>query len=200
MDMILATRNPSKADQIREMLAGSDFSILSLDEVEMQGDAVEDGKTIEENAFKKAYFAWEFTQMWSIADDTGLFIDALDGQPGVHAARWAGEDAATEDIMNFTLEKLKGVPSKKRTATFRTAAVVISPDAVTTVFIGKVKGAILTKPRTVCQPKMPYSAIFVPDGQKKVWAEMSIEETNKISHRGKAFEKVRDFLKLQAAT
>jgi XTP/dITP diphosphohydrolase len=200
MDIIMSTRNPSKVAQIGTMLGGQKFSVLSLSEAGIDGEAEEDGATLEENALKKAFFAWEFTQMWSIADDTGLFIDALDGQPGIYAARWAGKDATTEEIMNFTLDKLSGVPTKKRTATFKTVAAVISPDEVTGIFIGEVKGRILTKPRTKCQKGMPYSAIFVPNGQSKVWAEMSIDEANKISHRGKAFRQAWDFLQAKAAT
>jgi XTP/dITP diphosphohydrolase len=95
--------------------------------------------------------------------------------------------------MRFTLDKLKDVSLENRTATFTTVAAVVSPKGEKKVFSGSVRGIVLTEPRTACQPNMPCSALFVPDGQNKVWAEMSVEEENVISHRGKAFTQVRDF-------
>lgn len=194
-DIILSTRNPSKAEQIKAFFDGLPVKIFTLKEANIEGDAVEDGTTLGENALKKALFAWEQTKKWSIADDTGLFIDALGGEPGIHSARWAGESATTEQTMYFTLEKLKGVSAKNRTATFKTVAVVITPDRKPLIFTGEAKGILLIEPRVTCQPKMPYSGIFVPDGQLKVWAEMTVGEENAISHRGKAFQQVRDFFK-----
>ena len=109
MRIILSSRNISKAKQIRAALTGLSFEVLTLDDVHIMEGALEDGATLEENALKKARFAWEKTRSsksWTIADDTGFFIDALGGRPGIHAARWAGENVSTEDIMNFTLKKL----------------------------------------------------------------------------------------------
>lgn len=193
IDIILSTRNPSKAEQIKLVFGSLPMRILTLEDASVLGEAVEDGATLEENATKKALFAWEHTKKWSIADDTGIFIDALNGQPGIYSARWAGESATTEDIMHFTLEQLKGVTPENRTATFKTVAAVVAPDGAQLVFVGEAKGTILVEPRVDFQPKMPYSGIFVPDGQPKVWAEMSVEEENVISHRGKAFRQVRNF-------
>ena len=198
MDLILSTRNPSKANQIRAVFDGSFISIRSLDEADIEGEAIEDGSTLEENALKKACFAWERSNKWSVADDTGLFIDALNGEPGIFSARWAGEHASTEEIMQYTLERLRDVPPEKRTGAFRTYAVLVSPLGNSMTFVGEVRGRILEAPRVPCQPKMPYSAIFVPDGQPKVWAEMSTDEENAISHRGQAFRKVRAFIEQHA--
>ncbi len=195
MEIILSTRNQSKVTQIKNILDGLDLTVLSLSDANIEGEAVEDGTTLEENALKKALFASKQTGKWAIADDTGLFIDAWGGKPGIHAARWAGDGLSTEEIMRRTLRKLEGVPIEGRTATFKTCAVVTSPDEKHIgFFTGKVRGTILIEPRTVCQPNMPYSAIFVPDGHDKVWAEMSTEEENAISHRGEAFRQVREFL------
>lgn len=194
MEIILSTRNQSKLQQIRNVLAGLDLSVLSLEEAGIEGEVVEDGNTLEENAFKKALFATRQSGKWAIADDTGLFIDAWGGEPGIHAARWAGDGLSTEEIMLRTLQRLEGVPLEGRTASFKTCAVITSPDEKESCFFtGTVRGTILTTPRTACQPNMPYSAIFVPDGQDKTWAEMSVEEENAISHRGKAFRQVRQF-------
>ena len=91
IDIILSSRNPSKVNQIKPVFVGLPVNILSLEEASILGEAIEDGTTLEENALKKACFAWEQSKKWSIADDTGFFIDALQGGPGIHAARWAGD-------------------------------------------------------------------------------------------------------------
>lgn len=194
MEIILSTRNPSKVEQIRAIFSDLPIQVHSLEEAHIFGEVKEDGETLEENAYKKALFAWEASKQWSIADDTGLFIDALKGQPGIHAARWAGENLSTEDIMNFTLNKLNGVIFEERTAYFKTVVCVITPEGSTHFFTGEIRGTVLPKPRTACQPKMPYSAIFQPKGSEKTWSEMSVKEENEISHRGQAFKKVHSFL------
>lgn len=194
MEIILATRNVSKAAQIKAVFAGSGITILTLDEAGIEGEAVEDGNTLEENAFKKVdHAAAQRPNAWIMADDTGIFIDALDGRPGIHAARWAG-DVSTEEIMQYTLNQLDGVPFEKRTAVFRTLAAVIDSEGNRYTFVGELHGKILEAPAKECQPHMPYSAIFLPDGHQKTWAEMSVTEENAISHRGKAFGQTRDFL------
>lgn len=194
-NVILATRNPSKSEQIRALFAGSDISVFSLDEAAIEGEAVEDGTTLEENAFKKAWFAHERARKgaWTMADDTGLFIHALGGEPGVYAARWAGEKATTDEITRYCLERCLGIHD--RSAIFRTVVAVISPDGEKRVFAGEIDGSLREASRVPPQPKMPYSALFVPDGQTLSWAEMTVEQENAISHRGKAFRLVRDYLK-----
>jgi XTP/dITP diphosphohydrolase len=192
MDLILSTRNQSKANQIKPIFEGLSLRVLTLDEAGIEGEAVEDGTTLGENALKKALYAWERARTWCMSDDTGLYIDALEGRPGIHAARWAG-DVPTEAIMRYTLEKLRHVPLGKRTATFKTAAVVVDPHGDHYTFVGEAPGIILPMPRVQFQPKMPYSGIFQPHGSAKVWAEMSVDEENAVSHRGKAFAQVREF-------
>ncbi len=192
MDIILSSRNPSKAEQIRAVFADSAFRVISLSEAGIDGEAIEDGTTLEQNAFKKAHFAWERSKSLVMADDTGFFITALDGIPGVNAARWAGEEATTEEITRHTLTQLEG--HSNRSAFFETVVVVITPEGEKYFFSGRVSGHILEAPRTKAQPKMPYSPIFVPEGHDRVWAEMTVEEENAISHRGKAFRTTRRFL------
>lgn len=196
MRLILATRNESKAVQIKQVLEALPIEVLTMSDLQIEGEAVEDGSTLEENAYKKANYVWERGHIldWVMADDTGLYIDALDGEPGIYAARWAGEDAQTDDITRYTLEKLDGVAEEERTATFKTVAVLIAPDGTRHAFEGSVRGVILTAPRTKPQPKMPYSPIFLPDGERMVWAEMTTEHENSVSHRGKAFRKLRSFI------
>lgn len=192
MEIILSTRNPSKAVQISEMFSGSPFVVRTLADAGIEGEAVEDAMTLEENAMKKALFAHQHApDRWTMADDTGLFILELGGAPGVHAARWAG-DATTEEIMQYTLKRLEG--AKDRTAVFRTVVAVVSPEGSEHWFMGEARGKLLEVPRCAPQPKMPYSPLFVPDGEELCWAEMDTAYENTVSHRGKAFAKVRAFL------
>lgn len=101
MNIILATRNPSKAEQIKELFRGLPVSILTLAEAGIEGEAIEDGLMLQENALKKALFAWKqiSPKTWVMADDTGIFIHALDNEPGVRSARWAGDTATTDEII-----------------------------------------------------------------------------------------------------
>ncbi len=192
MNIILSTRNPSKAQQIKAIFDGSHVSILTLDDAGIEGEAVEDGATLEENALKKALFAYQKGNMPSMADDTGFFINALNGAPGVRAARWAGETATTEEITRHTLQQIEGATD--RSARFRTVVAIVLADGSQKFFEGYIDGTILEAPRTPPQPKMPYSPIFVPDGTELVWAEMTLEHENRISHRGIAFRQAREFL------
>ncbi len=194
MHIILATTNVSKILQIKQLLNNESISVKTLAEAGIEGEAVEDGETLEENARKKAYYAKVRTNndCWIIAEDTGLFINVLGGKPGIRSARWAGETATTQEITDYCLMQLYGMPD--RTAYFETVAVLVSPQGNETVFRGRVNGVLLNEPRTLPQPKMPYSGLFVPEGSEKVWAEMSTEEENIISHRGKAFRDVVKYL------
>lgn len=197
MEIILSSSNPSKIVQIRPFFNGLPVTLLTLREAGIDGDAVEDGATLEENALKKAHFAWQAKGGWTLADDTGLFIDALDGRPGIHAARWAGE-VPTDAITSYTLEQLAGVPLEKRTATFETVAALVDPMGHHYVFSGKIRGHLRFMPLVPPQPKMPYSGLFVPEGETRAWAQMTTEEENAISHRGKAFRQVCRFLEQYA--
>lgn len=192
MEIILATRNPSKARQIQAVFSSSDIQVRTLDDVGIEGEAVEDGATLEENSFKKAWYAHErSSDIWTMADDTGIFITALNGEPGINAATWAG-DVSTEEITAYCLKRLEGATD--RSAVFRTIVVLISPTGEKHVFSGEVQGDILEASRLPPQPKMPYSPIFVPVGERLVWAEMALEYENTISQRGIAFRKARAFL------
>ncbi len=197
MNVILATRNPSKAKQINGLFEGSPVLLQSLDDVGVVGDAVEDGTTLNENAMKKVLFAYKALggNAWVMADDTGFFISALHGAPGIYAARWAGETATTKEITDHTLHALIG--ASDRSAKFETVVAIMSPDGQEYFFSGAVEGHILEAERVPPQPKMPYSGIFMPNASDLVWAQMSVEFENTISHRGIAFGKAREFLEAQ---
>jgi XTP/dITP diphosphohydrolase len=192
MQVILSTRNPSKVEQVKAVFAGSAIEVVTLDEAGISGEVIEDGDELEDNAMKKAVFAHlKSPDSWVMADDTGFYIYALNGRPGIHAARWAGENATTEEITRHTLQQLSGADNRR--GAFVTMVAVISPTGDRFFFSGSVDGQILEAPRVPAQPKMPYSPIFVPDGQDKVWAEMDVEFENSISHRGIAFRKAKEF-------
>ena len=196
MKVVLSTRNPSKAEQIKAVFADSPIQILTLGEAKIEGQGVEDGTTLKENALKKAMFVHQKDpSVWAMADDTGIFIDALDGKPGVHTADWNGGNKETEQMTAWILKQLEDI--KDRSATFKTVVSIVSPEGKQHFFTGEVRGKILKTSRGKAQPKMPYSLIYVPDGTDKVWAEMSVEEENNISHRGKAFQQARAFLETQ---
>ncbi|MDB5194603.1 MAG: deoxyribonucleotide triphosphate pyrophosphatase [Parcubacteria group bacterium] len=197
MDIVLATQNTSKIVQILPMFEGSPINLFSMSHVEIKGKAPENGKNLRENALEKAQYAFDRApfRIRTMADDTGLFIDGLKGKPGHHAARWAGEKATTEEITAYTLMRLRG--AENRRATFKTVVAVITLEGIPHFFQGEVRGTILEEPQCAPQPDMPYSPIFLPDGQTKVWAEMTTEEENAISHRGIAFRAARKFLEGQ---
>lgn len=194
LELVLATRNPSKALEIQRLFVDTPFLVLTLDEAGIKGEAVEDGATLGENARKKARFAHKALggTHHCIAEDTGLFIRALGGRPGIHAARWAGSGKSTEEIMQHTLREMNG--TSDRAAFFRTCAVLVTPSGSEHTFEGEVAGTILAAPKVRPQPRMPYSGIFKPDGTTRVWAEMDTDEENRISHRGIAFSQLRSFL------
>lgn len=192
MDIILSTRNPSKAKQIRAIFESLPLKVLTLDEAGIAGQGFEDGETLEHNGLKKALYAWEHSgHKWCMSDDTGLFIEALGGFPGVHAADWLGE-ATTEEIMCGILKKMEGI--ENRAAIFRTVATLVAPDGTVRTFEGEVHGRLLAEPGAQAQKNMPYSPLFVVDGKDVPWAQMSVEEENAVSHRGKAFRLVREYL------
>lgn len=194
MNIILSTTNPSKAEQIKAMFNNPNITVQTLHDAGISGEAVEDGSTLEENAYKKACYARQqtFGRVWTMADDTGLFITGLDGEPGIKAARWAGETATTEETMWHALNMMKDLTD--RTAIFRTVVVLLGPGGITKSFIGEISGVMATEAKAKPQAKMPYSPLFIPDGTGKSWAEMTIEEENAISHRGKAFRQVVEYL------
>lgn len=195
MKFIFATHNVGKVKEMRVLLADLDIEMMSADEAGVREDVVEDGATFEANAAKKARFVAERTGEWSVADDSGICIEALGCAPGVYSARWAGEGASDEKtIVNHTLAAMKDVPEDKRRAWFESALVLVAPDAREWTFEGRVYGRIAREPRGTSRPKLPYDQIFIADGYDRTFAEMSDEEKNRLSHRGLAFQKLREFL------
>lgn len=188
MKIIFATHNEGKLIEMKKIL--HDFEVIGAEEAGVFEDVIEDGATFAENALKKARFVVNQTGEAAIADDSGACIKVLNGAPGIFSARWAGD----RDIADFTLEKIKDVPEGQRQAWFETAAALVLPDGREFVFAGQMHGNMTFEKRGESLPKLPYDSIFIPDGHTLTCAEMGNEAKNKISHRGKAFLELREFL------
>jgi XTP/dITP diphosphohydrolase len=192
MKLIFATHNPGKLKEIKEILL--DWEILSLDDVGISEDIIEDGNTFAENALIKARFVVQKIGAWAFADDSGVCIKALNGAPGILSARWAEGD---EGKIKLILEKLKDVPVGEREAYMEAAVALVAPDGKEWIFNGRIDGNIVTEPRGINRPHLPYDLIFEPLGETRTLAEMSHAEKNKISHRGMALRRLKEFLETQ---
>lgn len=189
---MLATRNEGKVREFREIMKDLPFKILSLKEFPGFPEIVEDGKTFEENALKKARALAEFANDVAIADDSGLMVYALNGSPGVFSARYAGVGAT--DLKNNLklLNDLKGVHLKDRGAAFKCAIAVVAPDGFEEVVTGECRGAIGFEMRG--NEGFGYDPLFIPNGFDKTFAEIGLETKNMISHRYKAIMAVKPIL------
>jgi len=191
-DLVLATRNRHKGKELGSLLADLPVRIRTMDEFPDVPDVVEDGDTCEANAIKKARAVSDATGLMAVADDTGLEVDALDGRPGVYAARYAGPQATYEDNCRKLLGEMAGVPLDRRTARFVTVAAVALPSQTVEVMTGRLEGLISERPAGA--RGFGYDPVFYVPELGKTLAELSSEEKNRISHRAKAFAQVRDLL------
>ncbi|MBU0951283.1 MAG: XTP/dITP diphosphatase [Elusimicrobia bacterium] len=196
MKLVIATDNKNKLREIKEIAAvmkvPGNIEILSLGDFQNAPEVVEDGLTLEENAIKKAREISEFTGLIALADDTGLEVNKLNGEPGVYSARFAGEQCSYEDNNKKLLSLLKDIPDSKRTARFRCVIAVVVPNGKTYTVEGVMKGKIAAKAQG--DNGFGYDPIFIPEGQNKTFSQMSSEEKNKISHRGAALRKSKEIL------
>ena len=183
---VLATANADKAAEIRQILGDALGEIELLPRPEGVAEVEENADTLEENARLKALALVAATGEAAVADDTGLEVDALGGAPGVLSARYAGESATYADNVAKLLTELTGVEAERRTARFRTVAVVCFPDGSEVVASGAVEGRIGTEARG--SDGFGYDPVFLPEGGGgRTFAEMSPPDKNAISHRGRAF-------------
>lgn len=186
--LVIATNNAHKLEEISKAV-GNRFSILSLKEIGCTEDIEETGTTLEANALIKARYIHQKYQVDCFADDTGLEIAALNNEPGVYSARYAGEQRNSEDNMDLVLEKLKR--SSNRAARFRTVIALIL-DGKEFLFEGIVKGTI--REQRSGTAGFGYDPIFQPEGYALTFAAMSMDEKNTISHRGRAVQQLLQFL------
>jgi len=189
---VLATRNEGKVRELRQMLQDLPVEVLSLKDFPGVPEVEEDGGTFRDNALKKAREVSRHIAETVLADDSGLEVDALGGLPGIHSARYAG--AGANDAANNAklLKALEEVPREKRGAVFRCVLVLYSPDGRSEVFEGSWRGEILFAPRGALG--FGYDPLFLDPGQGLTAAELPPERKNRISHRGQAFAKFREWL------
>jgi XTP/dITP diphosphohydrolase len=190
MTIVFASNNENKIMEIRSIL-GNSFSLLSLDEINIREDIPENEPQLEGNALSKARYINNATGLNVFADDTGLEIEALNGLPGVHSARFAGDNRDSSENINKVLTMLGDTENRK--ARFRTVIALIL-DKKEYLFEGIVTGTIINERRG--DKGFGYDPVFIPDGKTRTFAEMDLDEKNKTSHRARAFNKLREFLNL----
>ncbi|MBI5664078.1 MAG: XTP/dITP diphosphatase [Nitrospirae bacterium] len=201
MDIILASRNKKKIQELKSIIeacgfAGKDATVTihTPDEFPQCEEVEEDGATFEANAVKKAVYIFECSGMTAVADDSGLEVDALGGAPGVFSARYAGE--VTDDWANLEklLREMEGVPDEKRGARFVCCIALATRSGIKT-FLGHVDGRLGTTPRG--EKGFGYDPVFYPEGHDRTFAEMTDEEKSSMSHRGRALRELQTYLKEQ---
>ncbi|MEG0806238.1 MAG: XTP/dITP diphosphatase [Lachnospiraceae bacterium] len=192
MRIIFATGNQHKMKEVREILGGTGIEIQSMKDAGIEIDIVEDGNTFEENALIKAKAVAQFTDDLVLADDSGLEIDALGGEPGIYSARYAGEDTSYSIKNQLILERLEGVPDAERTARFVCAIAAVFPDKKNLVVRGTFEGQIGHIPGG--ENGFGYDPIFYVPECGCTSSQMSPQEKNKRSHRGQALHRIREEL------
>lgn len=192
MKLIVATRNKGKLKEIARLLDESDFEVEGLDAHPELPEIEEDGATFADNALKKAQTVADLTGCLTLADDSGLEVEALDGQPGVHSARFAGPKASDADNNAKLLKMLADVPAERRQAAFQCVMAVCRPGQPGQTFSGRVAGIILDERRG--EGGFGYDPLFLVGEYDRTMAELPMETKNRISHRGQALRQALDFL------
>lgn len=209
--LLIATFNPGKVREYRMLLRGVPLKLVGLKDLGIKEKFEETRKTLEENAKEKAKFYSKLTNLPTIADDSGLEIDILKGQPGIKSRRWPGYEASDQELIDFTLKKLKGAPWQRRKAQLRTILALALPDrlqpplrppasgplgwASVFIFEGKIRGIIAKKPKGRLLKGYPFRLIFYLPRFKKTFAELGLKKEIEIGHRRKAVKKLIPVLK-----
>ncbi len=192
MEIVLATRNRRKAEELTRILEGFRVRFKTLDDYPSCPEVDEDQPTFEGNAIKKAKAVAQCTGTVALADDSGLEVFALDGAPGVFSARYAGERAGDRANVSKLLVDMKGVPMSQRSARFVCCLALAFPGGEVKVFRGTAEGSITTEPHGSFG--FGYDPIFVPEGHDRTFAEMSASEKDALSHRNAALRQCREYL------
>lgn len=198
MRLLLATRNAHKIGEISSMLRGLPVRTAALRDFPGAPDVVEDGRTLEENAVKKAAQCAKATGLWCLADDTGLEVAALAGAPGVHSARYAGPGCDYEANNRKLLAELRGLPLNERRAVFRCVVALASPGGRTAIEEGRLEGLITESPRG--ENGFGYDPVFLLESRGKTLAELAPEEKNEVSHRASALRRMRGIIETVEAS
>ncbi|MDW7711289.1 MAG: XTP/dITP diphosphatase [Deferrisomatales bacterium] len=184
MTLLVATRNPGKARELRELLAPEGIEVLGLAGMPGAPEVTEDGSTFRDNARKKARALAEWAGVPVLADDSGLEVEALGGRPGVLSARYAGPGSSDQDNNRRLLEELHGVPPERRGAAFVCAMALVVPGWEDTEAEGRLEGRILESPRG--RGGFGYDPLFSVEGMDRTLAELEVGEKNRFSHRARA--------------
>lgn len=185
--LVIATRNKNKTREIRDLLKDFPIEVKALDDFGPIPEVVEDGETFDDNAYKKASLTARFLGLPALADDSGLVVDALDGRPGVHSARYAGEDATDADRCAKLLREMEGASDRK--ARFECVISIAVPTGPALTYEASCEGVITEEPRG--ENGFGYDPVFYHPPLEKTFAESTMEEKSRVSHRGKA---LREFL------
>ncbi|WP_425393029.1 RdgB/HAM1 family non-canonical purine NTP pyrophosphatase [Ekhidna sp.] len=189
MKICFASHNANKVKELNQLMP-DDIQIIGLDELQITEDIQETGKTLEENSLIKARYVYDKHRLPVLADDSGLLVTTLNGEPGVYSARYAGLEKDDNKNMDLLLSNLKGKTDKS--AEFQTVITFIDSEGDTHQFKGHVEGEIITEKRGT--NGFGYDPIFMPKGYDKTFAELSSEVKNRISHRAKAIQKLLEHL------
>lgn len=195
--LLIATSNPGKFQEYKLIFKdfGLNLDLVSLNNLGIKEAPEETGKTFEKNAIIKAKFYYERSGIPTLADDGGIEIDYLNGEPGIKSRRWPGHEATDEELIRMTLEKLKGVSREERGAQLRAAIAIIFSENEINVFEGILRGIIIDGKPTKIIPGYPFRSILYIPEKRKILADFSQEEELEISHRKKALEKALPILK-----
>jgi len=197
MQLVLATNNIDKIREIKLLLDDLPITVLTADDFLEFPDPEETGTTLEENARLKARVIAEFTRHAALADDSGIEVDVLDGAPGVYSSRYAGEDVTYADNNRKLLQELEGVPREKRTARFRCVIAIDWGDGETDICEGTADGVITEK--VAGREGFGYDPVFFYPPANKRFSEMTLEEKNRVSHRGLALQAARKVIQKRFA-
>lgn len=192
MEIVVATKNKKKLAELQRILKDTGVHLLGLDSFPNCPEVEETGSTFAENAVKKAKEVAAFTGLPAIADDSGLEVYALGGAPGVYSARYSGEGATDKSNIEKLLKELGNVAEENRGARFVCVIALAMPDGEIRIFEGHVEGKIGREPRG--EYGFGYDPVFFPEGHTRTFAEMSAEEKDSMSHRGRALEKLKQYL------
>jgi XTP/dITP diphosphohydrolase len=191
--LLLATNNRGKARELKLLLRELPLELVLPDELGITAEVEETGRSLEENAKIKATVLAKRSGLLSLADDSGLEVDALGGEPGPLSARYAGEGASDKERVDYLLAKLKGVPREKRTARFRCVIAIATPEGKVELCSGECQGLIIFGPRG--EKGFGYDPVFYFPGLGKTMAELPLEVKNKVSHRGAAAREAVKYLR-----
>lgn len=191
--LVLSTNNIHKVEEIKDILKDLPIEVLSKKDLGLEElDVVEDGTTLEENSIKKAKALSNKTDYMVMADDSGLFVEALKGVPGVYSSRYAGEEGNDLKNNKKLIKELENIPLENRNGSFKTVIALVTEEKQVLTVRGECKGHIISSPRG--ENGFGYDPLFIPEGYNETFGELGEEVKNKISHRAKALEKIRKTL------